>query len=368
MKKSRFNSNILKDPSVVSTASVVGVILLLVLIIVIAFNSINLVGSFPNMYKGQITSMEFTTPDRTYCSPMQAVSDRDSMKSHCISEGIVESDREIQGGKLKIAFNLGGTVVEQIGTQAKHYVKISAFNYKTNEYTVLVDVYGEGNNIEYQYDIGENLPRNGGVVTQPKQCTSYTYRGYTKQSCSYWDAMLNQDYVNPTTKKDFKIKLDLYAEGRYDVSSNAATVSAIYSDFVYSNCPVCSEPGQWSGCNLGETEEYRKNYKCSMDTDYKCVEYIEKRDCFKCTTDQQCAEFLKVCSATCSNGQCVETSGQNIDEKQCEKSSWVDYPVCKWNNDECKPDIMTIIITIVGVLIVLLIFILIFRKRLKRRK
>ncbi len=42
-------------------------------------------------------------------------------------------------------------------------------------------------------------------------------------------------------------------------------------------CPSCPEPGEWSEC-VNETKT-RTNYKCSEETDFKCVSYIEITEC-----------------------------------------------------------------------------------------
>ncbi len=71
----------------------------------------------------------------------------------------------------------------------------------------------------------------------------------------------------------------MFVEGREDNSVNVVEVNSIWADFTYLECPECPEPTEWSGCDKGETEEFRTAYKCSEKTGYKCVPYEETRNC-----------------------------------------------------------------------------------------
>jgi len=189
-----------------------------------------------NEYEGEIVLTEYSEDGKARCFPMSCSADEVSEKMRCVSEGYVESDREIDGGKLNIKFKGGGSVVEYIGNAALYDLKLKIYNYEADGWDVIVSLADSGNAIQYTYDIGEELPRGYGTITEPKQCTPwYEYSGYDKKTCSFWDFTISEDHIDPETNKRVKIRIDMYVEGRGEDNSNVLEVSSIDSDFTFSD-------------------------------------------------------------------------------------------------------------------------------------
>lgn len=348
---------------------ILGLFGFILLIFLISFKSFKIVGGLKNLYEGKVIQKEYCEYDELsngdfYCTPMKAVSDRYTKRAHSISEGTVKSNREIQGGKLLFNINFGSTVIEEIGNRAKHKLKVFIYNYDVEGWEKIIDIEEYGKEIDYVYDLGETLPREGGIVENYGQCTSwYNYKGYDKKSCSYLGYDFSDRHIDPSDRKTIKLKLDMYVEGRHESSNNVVEINGIGAEFIYSKCPECPSPGEWSGCDRGETEERRTNYRCSEETNYECEEYTESRECHSCDIDDDCVGSLQSCFVECINGICRETK-PSYPEKPCEDAKWLDYPMCEWDETDCGLEIdwAVLITSVIGVVIVIL-FSIFFLKR-----
>jgi len=68
-----------------------------------------------------------------------------------------------------------------------------------------------------------------------------------------------------------KYELTVLAKSYYTKATFAAEI------IVGDECEPCPQPSAWSECVEGK--QTRTNYKCGPETDYKCVEWIEEREC-----------------------------------------------------------------------------------------
>jgi len=217
----------------------------------------------PNLYRGVVTLREFST-NENFGDSMKACADPVTSKNHIVSEGSVTANSEIISGALKFMFSLGNGAVEDMKSSAVHKATVDIFNFESGKWENIFNMEGVGNNIEYTYDIGETLPRNG-VVTTPKQCTSYAYRNYQKTSCSYFDYNFTADNINPADYKSVKLRLDMYVEGGNTDRSNCVNVYGVNADFTYANCPdVKSEKPCEKATSIGYPTCNWDNSECGI--------------------------------------------------------------------------------------------------------
>jgi len=249
------------------------------------------VSQYPNMYEGQVVSYEHCPNYPSYCEVMKSPPDRDTGKAHSVSEGTITADRPISAAFIKIYDRLEAKFSDcELGGSGYSHLIIYVWNFNTNSWHKIVDE--EVNppwDVTHNLDIGDIMPRRGTPVENYGECHSFEYREYMRKACTVRTFNLDSKFIDPSDEKTIKFKLDMYAQGR-NCNDGETTyggileINSIWAEFTYRTCPVCPLPTIWSGCEKGETEEFRTNYKCLAETNYKCVEYKEYRSCPAITT------------------------------------------------------------------------------------
>lgn len=85
---------------------------------------------------------------------------------------------------------------------------------------------------------------------------------------------------------------------------------------------VCEE---WSECDGIKQVRACSDSRCEQPV------YIEQKSCsWECSADADC----KTCFATCTNHNCVSSSG-SYPSSPCDGAVWNDYPTCAWDSLNC---------------------------------
>jgi len=203
-----------------------------------------------------------------------------------------------------------------------------------------IKIYGSGvYGIELQVPPGFNVVSDpsGGVTINGVYRTSYgsilelTLRAPSKKGVYVFKGQ----YTEGSGVKNFQEKqVNVYepsSTGGSPGSSGGGTKS----------CPTCPSPSVWSNCE--SNQQARVNYKCSKETNYICLEYIETQTCtmpkqtckigWKCKDKNYLAyqssdcswSSIEFCNYGCNNetNQCnPKLTDQNNNKKELYKEHW----------------------------------------------